>query len=113
MAKLRRLSAAAIVACMVLLAVAPAASVPAGGPPQVRARVVGTVWMRTAPAAPPGTFRIFLSDGTHVTGSCSETYRLDRWRAVSPGRLTVTEDGVAIPLDVSFAAPRFGLQASL
>lgn len=39
-----------------------------------------------------GTFRIFLPNGTHVTGSCGETYRLDRWRSVSPTRLIVTED---------------------
>lgn len=112
MANPRRLPAAAILALSAALA-APAWPDSGSGPAQARPRVTGTVWMRTAPAEPAGTFRIFLADGTHVTGSCRETYRLDRWRTVSPGRLAVDEDGVEIPVDVSFAGPELRLRLQL
>jgi hypothetical protein len=80
---------------------------------QARARLTGTVWMRTAPAEPAGTFRVFLANGTAMAGSCTETYRLDRWRMSSASRLTVTEDGVAIPADVSFSGTEMRLRLRL
>ncbi|HEX8361499.1 MAG TPA: hypothetical protein VF613_15400 [Longimicrobium sp.] len=69
---------------------------------QARSRLTGVVWMRTTPAEPAGTFRIFLAGGTVMTGSCTETYRIDRWRSNSASRVTITEDGIAIPADLSF-----------
>ena len=80
---------------------------------QSRGRLAGTVWMRTSPATPAGSFRIFLGEGTAVTGSCTETYRLDRWRMASASRLTLSEDGVTIPVQVAFTGGELRLRLRL
>ena len=67
---------------------------------------VGRTWAATDRAAPPGTLRIFLADGTLLMDSCGETYRLATWRAVGRGRIEWTEDGARIAADVS--QPRAG-----
>ena len=60
---------------LLLLSASPAkpASAAQDSPP---ADLVGKVWVSTDPSASPGTFRIFLADGTLVMDSCGETYRL-------------------------------------
>lgn len=54
------------------------------------------VWVRTAPADPAGTIRIFLSDGTLVQDSCWETHRLSSWTRSNASELEWKEDGVRI-----------------
>lgn len=59
------------------------------------ARWVNKVWRVTAPTdRAPGSFYIFLSDGTLVMTSCVETYRLATWRAESDGRIRIAEDKI-------------------
>lgn len=67
---------------------------------------VGRTWLSTDAAAPPGTLRIFLGDGTLLMDSCGETYRLAKWRTLGRGRIEWTEDGARIQADVS--QPRAG-----
>ena len=57
------------------------------------ARLVNKVWLVTAPTnRAPGSFYIFLSDGTLVMTSCVETYRLATWRSDAAGRIAIAED---------------------
>jgi hypothetical protein len=66
---------------------------------------VGKTWLLTDPSAPPGTFRIFLPDGTLVMDSCVETYRLVKWRRVDERRIEWEEDTAKIEADLSQSAP--------
>ena len=60
---------------------------PAVGP------LVNTVWRITSPEGrPPGSFYLFLPNGTLVMTSCVETYRLATWRSETTDRLTIVED---------------------
>lgn len=84
----------------------PSASPPPGvSPPPQEARprpeVTGKVWMATDPAAAPGTFRVFLPNGTLVMDSCGETYRLARWRFIDDRRIEWTEDTARIEAEVA------------
>jgi hypothetical protein len=85
-----------LVLALVLLA-AVSCSVPApAGPPQPTAPVyTNRVWRIVSPTGrAPGSFYIFLTDGTLVMTSCVETYRLATWRDMAPGRITIVEDPV-------------------
>lgn len=106
-----RLAAGALVPALAVLLVA--ASAPSAQRAQDPDRIMDRVWMRTRPAEPAGSFRVFLANGSVMTGSCTETYRLDRWRMNSPTRLTITEDGTAIPADVAFAGRELRLRLRL
>ena len=66
---------------------------------------VGTVWIATDAATPPGTPRIFLPDGTMVMDSCGETYRLARWESIDRDRITWQEDGARIEAAIAQATP--------
>lgn len=66
---------------------------------------VGKTWLSTDPAAPLGTFRIFLADGTLVMDSCVETYRLARWRRIDERRIEWQEDTARIEAELSQPAP--------
>ena len=66
---------------------------------------VGTVWISTDAATPPGTLRIFLPDGTMVMDSCGETYRLARWESIDRDRITWQEDGARIEAAIAQATP--------
>lgn len=72
-------------------------------PPEVQrqAEFVGKVWMSTDTSAAPGTFRIFLPDGTLLMDSCGETYRLARWRAIDNRRIEWTEDAARIEAQIT------------
>lgn len=61
---------------------------------------VGKTWLSTDEAAPRGTIRIFLPDGTLVMDSCWETYRLARWRPLADERIAWDEDGAPIEAEV-------------
>lgn len=75
-------------------------------PPSVSAEAapapafVDRVWMRVDGDL-PGTFRLFLVDGTLVMDSCWETYRLTRWETVSPIAIRWTEDTATIDATVA------------
>jgi hypothetical protein len=58
------------------------------------------VWISTDASAPPGTLRVFLSDGTLLMGSCGETYRLSRWQAIDDRRIEWREDTARIEADI-------------
>jgi hypothetical protein len=66
---------------------------------------VGKTWLATNPAAPLGTFRIFLPDGTLVMDSCVETYRLAKWQRVDERRIAWQEDTAKIEAELSQPAP--------
>ena len=85
---------------------APAAPPPPAAQPPTQPRAfVGKTWLSTDPAAAPGTFRIFLADGTLVMDSCFETYRLARWEALDERRIAWQEDTARIEAEVDDATP--------
>ncbi len=61
---------------------------------------VNRTWVRPGALSPPGSMMIFLGDGTLLSDSCFETYRLSRWRSAGDGRITWQEDGVDIDAKV-------------
>lgn len=60
------------------------------------------VWVDTGDDAPRGSLRAFLSDGTLIMTSCTETYRLAAWRWVEGTTLVWDEDGAFIRAEVGF-----------
>ena len=64
--------------------------------------LLNKVWVRDQDdSASPGSMQIFLSDGTLVTDSCWETYRLSKWQQVSETSISWEEDGMTINADIS------------
>ena len=64
--------------------------------------LLNKVWVRTdADPALPGPMQIFLGDGTLVTDSCWETYRLSKWQQVSDTAISWDEDGMTINADIA------------
>jgi hypothetical protein len=64
--------------------------------------LLNKVWVRSdADEALPGPMQIFLADGTLVSDSCWETYRLSKWQQVSPSAISWDEDGVTISADIA------------
>ena len=60
------------------------------------------VWVRTdADPALPGPMQIFLEDGTLVSDSCWETYRLSKWQQESETSISWDEDGMTIAADIA------------
>jgi hypothetical protein len=66
---------------------------------------VGKAWVSSDPAAAPGTFRIFLPDGTLVMDSCGETHRFVRWRVIDDRKIEWQEDGARIQAEITQDAP--------
>jgi hypothetical protein len=62
------------------------------------------VWWRADPASAPGSIQIFLDDGTLISDSCFETYRLSSWRE-DGDQLVWTEDGVDIRARIASLDP--------
>jgi hypothetical protein len=61
--------------------------------PAAPSRLMNRVWLVARPAGrAPGSFYVFLADGTLLMSSCVETYRLATWRAAGGDRLVVTEE---------------------
>lgn len=58
------------------------------------------VWTLTPGDGRPGVFRIFLSSGAMMQGSCVETYRVSEWRRDGAGKVVWNEDGTEISADV-------------
>ena len=64
--------------------------------------LLNKVWVRTdADPALPGPMQIFLGDGTLVSDSCWETYRLSKWTQVSETSISWDEDGMIIDADIT------------
>jgi hypothetical protein len=64
--------------------------------------LLNKVWIRAnADAAMPGPMQIFLGDGTLVSDSCWETYRLSKWQQVSDSAISWDEDGMTINADIA------------
>jgi hypothetical protein len=64
--------------------------------------LLNKVWIRAdADAAQPGPMQIFLGDGTLVSDSCWETYRLSRWQQVSDSAISWDEDGMTINAEIT------------
>jgi hypothetical protein len=64
-------------------------------------RLTDKVWVRAdAGEDLPGPMHIFLSDGTMVSDSCWETYRLSEWKTVDDRNLSWNEDGIDITAEI-------------
>lgn len=64
--------------------------------------LLNRVWVRSdADSALPGPMQIFLADGTLVSDSCWETYRLSKWQQVSDTSISWDEDGMTINADIA------------
>ena len=64
--------------------------------------LLNKVWVRAdADENLPGPMQIFLGDGTLVTDSCWETYRLSKWQQVSDSAISWDEDGMTINADIA------------
>ena len=53
------------------------------------------VWLRADAGSAPGAMQVYLSDGTLISDSCFETYRLSNWR-LEGEELVWSEDGIDI-----------------
>jgi hypothetical protein len=62
--------------------------------------VIDRVWVSTDETGLPGVMRIFLSDGTLVSNSCWETYRLSSWQMRPSGILLWREDEADIKAEI-------------
>lgn len=64
--------------------------------------LLNKVWVRAdADPSLPGPMQIFLGDGTLVSDSCWETYRLSKWQQVSESAISWDEDGMTINADIA------------
>lgn len=64
--------------------------------------LLNRVWVRQASEDTlPGPMHIFLEDGTLVSDSCWETYRLSKWQQVSESEISWDEDGMTIKADIA------------
>ncbi|MEO5806961.1 hypothetical protein [Devosia sp.] len=64
--------------------------------------LLNRVWVRTDESTGlPGVMQIFLADGTLVSDSCWETYRLSKWQQTSPTAISWDEDGTTITADIA------------
>lgn len=64
--------------------------------------LLNRVWVRADDTnGLPGPMHIFLADGTLVSDSCWETYRLSQWQQVSPTAISWDEDGIEIKADIA------------
>jgi hypothetical protein len=64
--------------------------------------LLNRVWVRQGEdSSLPGVMHIFLEDGTLVSDSCWETYRLSNWQQVSDTEISWDEDGMTISADIA------------
>ncbi|MDB5505480.1 MAG: hypothetical protein JWR75_118 [Devosia sp.] len=64
--------------------------------------LVNTVWIRSDQGVDglPGVMQVFLADGTLLSDSCWETYRLSQWQKLSATSISWDEDGMTIAADI-------------
>lgn len=68
--------------------------------------LLNRVWVQQdGDPALPGVMHIFLADGTMVSDSCWETYRLSKWQQVSETEISWNEDGMVITADIASLTP--------
>ncbi len=68
--------------------------------------LLNRVWVRSDDDSRlPGAMQIFLADGTLVSDSCWETYRLSMWQQVSETEISWEEDGMTINADITALTP--------
>ena len=68
--------------------------------------LLNRVWVRAdGDPSLPGPMQIFLEDGTLVSDSCWETYRLSKWQQVSDTAISWDEDGMTINADIASLTP--------
>jgi hypothetical protein len=79
----------------------PTPAFPGSGNKGMAELVENRVWIDQDSAAPQGSLRAFLSDGTLVMTSCTETYRLSPWRWVEGATLVWEEDGRVLRAEVA------------
>jgi hypothetical protein len=59
------------------------------------------IWVRSDDTSGmPGAMQLFLSDGTLLSDSCWETYRISSWQMTSDTTLLWNEDGMDIPAEI-------------
>ena len=58
------------------------------------------LWTLTPGDGRPGVFRLFLSSGAMIEGSCVETYRVSEWRRDEAEKIVWNEDGAEISADI-------------
>jgi hypothetical protein len=99
---------AAIIALMTVWGVGAAATLPASAQDatdeagEIANPLLNKVWVRTdTDPALPGTMQIFLADGTLVSDSCWETYRLSKWQQDTDTAISWDEDGMTINADIA------------
>lgn len=64
--------------------------------------LLNRVWMQAeSESGLPGSMHIFLADGTLVSDSCWETYRLSKWQQVTETEISWDEDGTIINADIT------------
>jgi hypothetical protein len=64
--------------------------------------LLNKVWIRSGTDdALPGPMQIFLGDGTLVSDSCWETYRLSKWQQLSENAISWEEDGMTINANIA------------
>ncbi len=64
--------------------------------------LLNRVWVRQdGSGVLPGVMHIFLADGTMVSDSCWETYRLSNWQQLSETEIAWDEDGMTINADIA------------
>jgi hypothetical protein len=64
--------------------------------------LLNRVWVQQGDTSTlPGVMHIFLADGTLVSDSCWETYRLSKWQQVSETEISWEEDGITINADIA------------
>jgi hypothetical protein len=94
-------SAAANDAATTTDAAIPSASTAASEPGAASgAAFTNRVWVRPGEMNPLGAMKIFLGDGTLLSDSCFETYRLSHWRSDGDSRISWQEDGIDIHAEV-------------
>lgn len=84
----------------------PGVAVPGIGGAATREMVVDRVWLAEDADAAPGSFLVFVSDGTLVMDSCGETWRMAPWRWVDGGTLVWEEDAATLRAEVAVVGRR-------
>jgi len=64
-------------------------------PPPTTPSFTDRAWLRADAGSAPGAMQVYLSDGTLISDSCFETYRLSSWRLEGED-LVWSEDGIDI-----------------
>lgn len=93
--------AGGLVALALLSACARGVVIPIVAGKDTRALLSDVMWLDTDPAAPRGSYIVFLSDGGLLMASCGEGWRLSPWRMRDDSRLVWEEDGRRIEAEVA------------